>query len=55
MEYYWMNKEDGYIIPESRIMEDCIISGYDDIADPCSAEYMNYSLHYTKTNIISWQ
>lgn len=51
-EYYWMHKEDGYIIPESRIMEDAFINMYDDITDPTSVEYGNFSLYYAKTNIL---
>lgn len=50
-EYYWMNKEEGYIIPESFLSTDADLSGYDDITDPCSVEYGNYNLHYEKTNI----
>lgn len=50
-EYYWMHKEDGYIIPESQLMEDAFLNEYDDITDPCSVEYGNYSLYYVKTTI----
>lgn len=50
-EYYWQHKEHGYIIPESYIMDDAFLNGYDDITDPCSVEYMNFSLYYTKTSM----
>ena len=50
-EYYWMHKEDGYIIPESRIMDDAYLNGYDDITDPCSVEYGNFNLYYEKTSL----
>lgn len=52
--YYWMHKEYGYIIPEDRIMEDAMLSEYDDITDPTSCEYMNFNLYYTKTNMIAY-
>lgn len=49
--YYWMNKEFGYIVPETDLYADALDQGYEDILDPCSVEYGNWSLHYAKTNI----
>lgn len=49
--YYWMHKEYGYIVPENKLWEDAEEMGYDDIIDPCSVEYGNFSLYYEKTNM----
>lgn len=51
-QYYWMNKEHGYIIPESQLKEDAFDQGYEDILDPLSVEHGNFNLHYEKTNMI---
>ncbi len=51
-QYYWMNKEHGYIIPESQLKEDAFDQGYEDILDPLSVEYGNFNLHYEKTTMI---
>jgi len=48
--YYWMNKMFGYIIPETQLKEDAFDQGYEDILDPCSADYGNFNLHYEKLN-----
>lgn len=47
---YWMHKEYGYIVPENELFADAEEMGYDDITDPTSVEYLNYSLYYVKTN-----
>lgn len=52
--YYWQHKEHGYIIPEDRIFEDAELSGYDDITDPTSCEYLNYNLYYEKTSMLAY-
>lgn len=49
--YYWMHKEYGYIVPENELWEDAEEMGYDDIVDPCSVEYGNFSLYYEKTSM----
>lgn len=49
--YYWMNKEHGHLIPETELMQDACELEYDDITDPCSVEYLNFNLYYTKTTI----
>ena len=51
-DYYWMNKEHGYLVTEGVLYEDADAMGYEDITDPTSVEYLNYSIYYTKTNII---
>ena len=48
---YWMNKEHGYIIPESELFDDANNMEYDDVTDPCSVEYGNFSIYYEKTNM----
>lgn len=48
-EMYWMHKEYGYLIPESKLMEDAQELELDDITDPCSVEYGNFNLYYEKT------
>lgn len=50
--YYWMHKENGYLIPETQLFSDAIENEYDDITDPCSVEYRNFNLYYEKTNIV---
>lgn len=47
--YYYMNKEHGHLVKECELFDDANICGYDDILDPCSVEYGNYSLHYSLT------
>ena len=49
-EYYLMNKDNGNLLRECELYDDAIENGYDDITDPTSVEYLNYSLHYSKTN-----
>lgn len=51
-QYYWMNKMYGHLVEESKLYEDAEEFGYDDVIDPCSVEYGNWSLHYAKTNIL---
>lgn len=51
-EYYWMHKEMGYIVPETKLAQDAELMGYDDITDPCSVEYGNFDLYYEKTKLL---
>lgn len=46
---YYMNKECGNLVTEEELYLDAMENGYDDIIDPCSCEYGNYSLHYSLT------
>lgn len=48
-DFYYMNKEHGYLVPGYELHKDAIEMEYDDITDPTSVEYGNYELHYTKT------
>lgn len=50
MTYYYMNKEYGYLVTKTQLFADAIENEYDDITDPTSVEYRNFSLHYSKTN-----
>lgn len=50
-EYFWMHKEHGYLVRESALYDDALLNGYDDVTDPCSVEYGNYSLYYEKTTM----
>ena len=50
-QYYWMHKEHGYLVPETKLALDADIMGYDDITDPCSVEYGNFNLYYKKTDM----
>ena len=50
--YYYMNKEHGYILTENELFDDALENEYDDITDPTSVEYLNYSIHYSKTNYL---
>ena len=50
-EYFWMHKEHGYLVRESALYDDALLNGYDDVIDPCSVEYSNYSLYYEKTTM----
>ena len=49
--YYWMHKEDGYLVTENELYNDACDREYDDITDPTSVEYLNFNLYYTKTNM----
>ena len=51
-EHYWMSKEHGYLVPESSLYEDALAMELDDITDPTSVEYLNFSLHYCKTHLL---
>ena len=51
MENYWMHKEYGHIVPESKLFEDAEELELDDITDPTSVEYLNFNLYYVKTNM----
>lgn len=51
-EYYYMNIEHGYLVRRANLFTDAMENEYDDIIDPCSAEYGNYSLHYSKTRYV---
>ena len=52
--YYWMHKEHGYVVAEDKLFEDAEVMGYDDITDPTSCEYLNFSLYYVKTHLIAY-
>lgn len=47
---YYINKEHGYLVRPQDLFCDAIENEYDDITDPTSVEYLNYSLHYSHTN-----
>lgn len=49
---YWMHKEFGYLLTADELFADAEAMGYDDITDPCSAEYGNYNLYYQRTNMV---
>ena len=49
---YWMHKEYGHLVPETRLYEDACELELDDITDPTSVEYLNFNLYYEKTNMI---
>lgn len=51
--YYWMNKEHGYLVTEDELYADAELMEYDDVTDPCSCEYRNFNLYYTKTTMIA--
>ena len=50
MKYYFINKELGYLVKKEDLFTDAMENEYDDIIDPTSVEYGNYSLHYSLTN-----
>lgn len=50
MSYYYMNKEHGYLVKKEELFDDANTNMYDDILDPTSVEYNNYSIHYSLTN-----
>ena len=50
MRYYYMNKEHGHLLTADELYADAVEFEYDDITDPTSVEYLNYSLHYSLTN-----
>lgn len=55
MKHYYMNKEYGHLLTVDELYNDAIEFGYDDITDPTSVEYLNYSLHYSPTNYaVEW-
>lgn len=47
MDNYYMNKEYGNLVTLDQLFEDAEECGYDDITDPTSVEYLNFSLYYT--------
>lgn len=47
--YYFMDKEYGDLIPETNLFQDAEEKGYEDITDPASVFYLDYSEHYIKT------
>ena len=47
--FYYINKEHGYLVKPYNLFTDAMENEYDDILDPTSVEYNNYSLHYEKT------
>ena len=49
--YYWMHKEYGHLVPETDLMKDAQELELDDITDPCSVEYDNFSLYYERTEM----
>lgn len=54
MKYYYINKELGYLVKKEDLFTDAMENEYDDIIDPTSVEYGNYSLHYSLTNHSYW-
>ncbi len=54
MKYYYINKELGYLVKKEDLFTDAMENEYDDIIDPTSVEYGNYSLHYSLTNYTYW-
>ena len=48
--YYYMNKEHGNLVTWDELWLDAEENEYDDIIDPCSVEYGNWWIHYSKTN-----
>ena len=50
--YYWMDIENGDLIPETDLYRDAEEKGYEDVTDPTSCEYRNFNLHYQRTNWI---
>lgn len=54
MKYYFINKELGYLVKKEDLFTDAMENEYDDIIDPTSVEYGNYSLHYSLTNYTYW-
>lgn len=52
MEYYWMNKEHGYLVKEGDMYDDAVDCGYDEITDPMSMEWQNYKLRYIKMHYL---
>ena len=51
--YYYMNKEHGYLVAEWELYDDAMSMCYDDVTDPTSVEYLNFSLYYSKTRYIA--
>ena len=49
---YWMDIENGDLVPETALYEDAEEKGYEDVTDPTSVEYRNFNLHYQRTNWI---
>ena len=50
-EYYWINKEHGYLVPDSCLYIDAEEMGYEDILDPTSVEYDNFDIYYEITDM----
>lgn len=48
-DFYWMNKEHGYLVSYDEIWQDAIDCGYDDVTDPTSIDYLDWSVRYTLT------
>ena len=49
---YWMDIENGNLVPETDLFTDAEEMGYEDVTDPTSAEYLNFNLHYQRTEWI---
>ena len=50
--YYYMNKDYGYLLTENELWQDAEKCEYDDITDPYSCEYGNFSIHYSITKYL---
>lgn len=44
--FYYMNKECGNLVTWEEMWEEAEELGYDDMCDPYSCEYGNWTLHY---------
>lgn len=50
--HYFMNKDNGNLLKAEEIWQDAIDNEYDDLTDPTSCEYRNFSLHYSITRYV---
>lgn len=50
MTQWYENKECGNLVTWDEMWAEAEELGYDDMTDPCSCEYGNWELHYTKYN-----
>lgn len=48
---YYENIECGNLVTWDEMWKEAEELGYDDIIDPCSCEYGNWSLHYKQTSL----
>ena len=49
-QYYYINKENGNLIPEFDLYSDACKCGYFDITEPESPDYLNFKRHYNLTS-----